>query len=376
MDNDQLYVFKVKAIVISAGGGGFRPNEYPTHELTADGHAMAYNIGAEITGKEFVSPAARFIIGHGPESGWIPPMQRFTGGSPGNLKVATRLINAEDDEVPCRGMAWHGWLDAHYEAHAGRAPVYIEAPNGHKEPVSGPGAFGSMHGHATAGIFPVDTECATGIPGLYAAGDSLGTQFVGAMYSGFGFATAQASVTGARAGTAAAGVALEAEKVSIDEEGLELSKKIVLRPLERKGGFTPRWVTNILRNIMLPYFVMYIKHEDRMRAALINVEFLRDHIVPKMTAKDPHELRLAHETKSMVLNAEMKLRASMFRKESRGNHYREDYPRRDDPDWLAWVLLKEENGSMKVYKKPMPEDWRPDLSKPYEERYPLWFPEE
>jgi len=113
-----------------------------------------------------------------------------------------------------------------------------------------------------------------------------------------------------------------------------------------------------------------------MKAALTTVEFLKNHIIPKLTAGDAHQLRLAHETKNMVLNAEMKLRASIFRKESRGNHYREDYPRRDDPNWLAWVKLKEENGQMTVFKEMIPEEWWPDLSRPYQERYPMRFPEE
>jgi succinate dehydrogenase/fumarate reductase flavoprotein subunit len=78
----------------------------------------------------------------------------------------------------------------------------------------------------------------------------------------------------------------------------------------------------------------------------------------------------------MVLNAEMRLRASLFRTESRGGHYREDYPQRMDPEWLAWVLLKEEKGKMKALKKPIPKEWWPDLSKPYEERYPTQFPGE
>ena len=72
----------------------------------------------------------------------------------------------------------------------------------------------------------------------------------------------------------------------------------------------------------------------------------------------------------------MRLRASLFRTESRGMHYREDFPRRDDPDWLAWVMLKQEDNGMKVYKKPIPEEWWPDLSKPYEERYDSKFPGE
>ena len=123
------------------------------------------------------------------------------------------------------------------------------------------------------------------------------------------------------------------------------------------------------QNLMLPYYVWLVKHGDRMQAILTPVEFLKNHIVPKLKAKDIHELRLAHETKSMALNAEMMLRASIFRTESRGSHYREDYPRRDDPEWLAWVKLKEDNGEMKLWKEPIPKEWWPDLSIPYRKRY-------
>jgi hypothetical protein len=40
------------------------------------------------------------------------------------------------------------------------------------------------------------------------------------------------------------------------------------------------------------------------------------------------------------------------------------------------VKLKEEDGEMKVLKEPIPEEWQPDLSMPYEERYPTRFPGE
>ena len=146
-------------------------------------------------------------------------------------------------------------------------------------------------------------------------------------------------------------------------------------PLERHGGFSPRWVTQMLQNTMFPYYVSFVKHGDRLQAALTNVEFFRDHLVPRLFAGDRHELRLVHETANMVLNAEMKLRASLFRTESRGCHYREDYPRRDD-EWLAWVLIREEDGQMRLTKEPIPEEWRPDPGVPYEERYPLRYPGE
>ena len=84
-----------------------------------------------------------------------------------------------------------------------------------------------------------------------------------------------------------------------------------------------------------------------------------------------------HETANMLLNAEMKLRASLFRTESRGTHYREDYPARDDENWLAWVLLqKDENGEMLVTKEEIPDEWKPDMSVPYDERYLNRFPGE
>ena len=387
VDKTDPIVFKAKAVVIAAGGGGFRPVDYPTHELTADGSALAYRVGATVTGKEFVSPNTPGKLE--PHPGWRSAIESFgqkpkkgekplgQGGKNAFLPPFLRkMFNAEGDEVPHRGMSWHGWIDVHFEMHKGRGPVYTMVPDGKKLNFNGTGAGGSMHGHATGGIFPADTDCSVGIPGLYAAGDSLGSQFVGATYSGFGFATAYATVTGTRAGKAAAEFAATTDSTVLEINQIESLKKSIREPLERKGGFSPRWVTEILRSYMVPYFVMYIKHEERLKAALMNVEFIRDHLLPKLVAKDAHELRLAHETKSMVLNAEMKLKSSLFRKESRGNHYREDYPERNDPEWLAWVLLKEEEGKMAVSKKQMPQEWWPDLNKSNDERYPLKFPVE
>ena len=150
----------------------------------------------------------------------------------------------------------------------------------------------------------------------------------------------------------------------------------LLAPLKRKGGFTPQWVTQVLQSALAPYFVLYIKHGKRLQTALDTVEYLRDHVVPKMYARDDHELRLAHETRNMVTSAEMKLRSSLFRTESRGTHYREDYPGRNDGEWLAWVRLKEEDGAMKMFKEPIPVEWYPDPAKTYEQRYPMRLPGE
>lgn len=372
IDNGDLHIFKAKATVMSSGCAGFKPFGWPISELTGDGMAMAYRANAELLGCEFIDTHNTWA--ENPAYGF-PAIMR---ASPG------RLLNAEGEELklyPGRLRSYA--LNVEFEAHAGRLPLIWEVDADSKVaglkdrrfPVVG-GSVGGMAVHTAEGIWPINTKCGTTLPGLYAAGDSCGTRQVCAVYSGVGFAFAGASVTGTRAGLSAAEYASQTEKPTIDEKDLVRLKKVTLEPFERKGGFSPKWVIQVLQNILFPYYVLYIKHGDRLKATLTLVEFLKDHLVPKLTAKDLHELRLAHETKNMVLNAEMRLRSSLFRTESRGCHYREDYPRRDDPNWLAWVKLKEEKGKMKLWKEPIPKEWWPDLSKPYEEIYPVRFPGE
>jgi succinate dehydrogenase/fumarate reductase flavoprotein subunit len=385
-DTGDLYIFKAKATVLSAGGNSFKPPGFHISCLTGDAEAMAYRVDAEIAGKEFLSTHPTNVR---------YPAWSLHGGTP--IAPLLKLIGREI--LPWTWAEEH--LDREVVVHAGKGPLFwdIEAPMPKdieatlKEQLPeyfymfrerlGPGklqlAGGGMAGYlnvGTGGIWVINTKCATSLPGLYAAGDCGGARQVGAFHPVTGFGLASAAVTGRRAGVGSTEYALQTEKPVIDQEELARLKKIVYAPMERKGGFSPRWVTQLLQNTMMPYFILFIKHEERLQAALTIVEFLRDHLVPKLTAKDLHELRLAHETKNMVLNAEMILRSSLFRTESRGVHYREDYPRRDDPAWLAWVKIKQEQGRMKLLKEPVPKKWWPDLSKPYKERYPLRFPGE
>jgi succinate dehydrogenase/fumarate reductase flavoprotein subunit len=346
-----LVVIKAKATVICMGAGGFKPvGGWPMGDLTDDGQIMAYKAGAEITGKEFEDFHNGMVRRTG--SIYLPPMAAMT--------------NVEGSPVP--GMGFN--LNADFEAHAGRAPLYRG-----KDEVFGAVANGLCI-HTTEGIWPVDENCASGVPGLYSAGDSCATILDGATYGLMGSGTMNAAVTGTRAGIAATKYAKQMGKPNINSQELLQLKDSILLPAKRKGGFSPNWVTQLLKDAMVPYYILRIKHGERLQSTLKWVEFMRDNLSPKLFARDPHELRLAHETKNMIINAEMKMKASLFRTESRGTHYREDYPRRVDPDWLAWVMIKEVNGKMTLYKKQIPKEWWPDLTIPYEKRYTTRFPGE
>jgi succinate dehydrogenase/fumarate reductase flavoprotein subunit len=76
--------------------------------------------------------------------------------------------------------------------------------------------------------------------------------------------------------------------------------------------------------------------------------------MPDLQAKDTHYLSKCHEVRSMVLCAELTYRAALMREESRGFHFREDFPKTDDKTWLKWIILKQDNGKVKLSTQLVP----------------------
>jgi len=175
----------------------------------------------------------------------------------------------------------------------------------------------------------------------------------GAIYTQVGSSLAGSAVQGAIAAEAAAEYCKEIKFPKISRARIKTIEDEILAPLKRKAGYGPAWVTQTLQGVMIPNFVLYIKKESLLKAALAYVEELRDHHMPMLRAADLHELRLAHETSNMIINAEMKLRASLMRKESRCSHYRLDYPDLDTKNWNVWInIYKGRDGKMKLEKQP------------------------
>ena len=376
-DGDAPVVILAKATILCVGACGYKPNGYPAlMQVTGDGEAMAYRAGADILGKEFVDahfskdgmpdPVAQRTAGEPPAP---PPlgMGKLRAG-PGQREDAEGTIISDKPDTVSGYM--FSYLQSEFAVHEGRGPIYCRGGK------SFGGATLGMSLRKADGLWPADHECRSTIPGLFAAGDALGTMQNGAAYSLGGGSIEGCSVSGTIAAVAAAQEVSIMPDADVPEEEIARAEEYVLAPLKRKSGFSAAWTIQLLRNYMTPYFVYFIKKADRLEATLTLVEFIRDHIVPNIYAEDIHDLRLAHEAKSLVLSAEMRLRSALFRTESRGNHYREDFPCRDDENWFCWTKIRNKDGKMTLEKAPIPEEWKPEEGLSYREKYPFVFPGE
>lgn len=383
LDTGEAVVINCKAVIVAAGSGTFKTPGWPGHSLTHDGEAMSYRVGAEITGKEFVdyhvtdrnSPGGFGVTGGGAPEMYggeiIYPSVEVRGVLSDDMKTHLgdypsknpRGGHPEDSSKPVAPLN----LPSGPEVAGPARPPRPEMPGG--PPVMVGGSSAGMAPHHCEGIVPQNDKCESNVSGLYGAGDSLATS--GAAYCVTCTGSSNSYTFGAIAGVNAAKYVKGVKTTAADKAYVAQMKEQMLAPREREQGFSPRWVTQILQGFMVPYYVLNVKSEARLKAALANVEFLRDQFSDNMLANDTHELRLVHETRNMLLNAEMKLRAGLFRTESRGAHFREEYPARDDQNWLAWVIIdQKKDGSMNLMKRDIPEEWKPSKSMSYMEKYP------
>lgn len=388
VDSDIDHVIKAKTTILCCGPCGYKPEGYVWIATdTGDGEAMAFRAGAELTGKEFIepmryTPSVSNVLGRrGMDPKHEEELVNVTDRAPGIVPLSS-LRRYDGTPVKERSGKQSGYpmtyLDLEFEGHEGRGPFsgYAGTPD-RKIPVEVvSGATLGMGTRKGDGLWPKGGNCASSLPGLYAAGDALGTLQDGAVYSTGGGSLCGCAVTGAIAGEAAAEEAKKMDAVTISDGEIERALAYMNEPSNITGGYSPRWATQVLQSIMAPYFIYSIKKADRLEAALTYVMFLKEHVCPRLIARDRHELRLAHETRSMILSAEMRLRSGLFRTESRGMHYREDYPFRDDKNWLCWTKIVNKGGKVVLEKVPIPSEWMPDEALSYEERYPYRFPGE
>jgi len=94
-----------------------------------------------------------------------------------------------------------------------------------------------------------------------------------------------------------------------------------------------------------------IRTEEGMKTMLKEIERAREEDLPNITVKDKsriynYGLRDALEVPFRLTLEEMSTRAALSREESRGSHYREDFPTRNDREWLKNIVFSLRNGEL------------------------------
>ncbi|MDP2728810.1 MAG: FAD-binding protein, partial [Dehalococcoidia bacterium] len=369
---------EAKAVVVATGVVSVKNPSTRCDNDTGDGQAMAFRSGAELTGLEFGPGGSYFAIRNDSFAEALGFVQlqnhgAFFVNSVGE-RVMDKYLPGRMERGSGRGPLGQAFVKEMLE---GRGPLYMDIRHWSPErmamlqrvmpilikaidkadldvrrelvefTVVASGFYMSGDGGIKVGV-----NGETNIAGLFATGACANTR---SHTEGFGSATlANCNVFGHRTGGAAAQSALGTGEPKVTKQQVEELKKETLAPLGREKGVNPFDVTLALNRKCLPWKYGTFKRESRIKEALGEIQRIGDEDVPRLGASDYHGLVLAHDAKNLAQVAELFQRASLERRESRCKHYREDYPYRDDVDWLCWLLLRRGEKGVEVRKEPLP----------------------
>jgi succinate dehydrogenase/fumarate reductase flavoprotein subunit len=186
-------------------------------------------------------------------------------------------------------------------------------------------------------------DAATSLPGLFAAGEVCGGVH-GANRLG-GNALAEVFVMGAVAGRGAAGRAKAIEAAPLSESEIHV-EKARLEGLGVAEGVEVHECAQKLKQVMWQHGSI-IRSGEGLEQALSAIERLGSEEAG-ITVKSPRDLRATLEFRNMRLVSEMVCRAALLRTESRGAHFRTDYPEENGRNWLRSIVITKEDGGIRL----------------------------
>lgn len=366
LKSDKKIVVAAKTTIIATGGGGMIylvNTNAPSN--TGEGYAWALDVGAKLVDMEMIqfhptgmahppSKKGRLVTekvrGHG---GILKNklgerfMMRY---QPKRLELAgrdevSRAIYQEIQEG--RGTKEGGvYLDVtHWEKGQVEKMIpdvfaeYMEVGiDIRKQPMQ---ISPSMH-HMMGGI-SINEWGETGVPGLYAAGE-VTRNIHGANRLG-GNSIAEGQVFGRRVGLRASEKVKKAEFTSVNED--EVKKEIKrLEKLHTAKGVKPSVIIKKLQQEMWDKVGITRNEKDMKQAHKDIIKLKKD--AQNVRAKTQKDLQDFLELSEMIKTAETIVICALLRKESRGAHYRIDYPKMSTKWEKNIMIYKNKKGNLQT----------------------------
>jgi len=351
---------QAKTVVLATGGYArifLNTNNAPG--ITGDGHALAYDLGVPLKEMEFVQfyPTAMGERGNKlvlyekilPQKGVVlrnergEDIIRRNGLDPLRVtrdQLAQLVMNEIGDESE-EGKGVFMDLEALPEDIAGQLAQILPSQwwKGRKTFKVAPTAHFCMGGVAT------DEHGETSLNGLFVAGEAAAGMH-GANRLG-GNALAEVFAMGSRVGGKAAQRAKEMGMSPVVQQAVE-DEKSRLEDAFSEQGPSPKQPARELKELMW-YKAGVIRREDELKAALERIGDLGSRIA----VTNPFELIRLMEFQNMRLVAEMLCRAALERTESRGSHFRVDYPQEDNRNWLKNIAVRKGSQGMEIETIPV-----------------------
>lgn len=204
-----------------------------------------------------------------------------------------------------------------------------------------------IHHHTSNGGIRIDENGQSGVEGLFAAGEAAGWQ--GADRLG-GTMLGGSQVFGSRAGVQAAKVAATRPAKDIPPQNIETLEKQISTFCEPKGDQRPMDLRLGLQKVMWDMLLVE-KDSASLARAQQYVNDDRERLKTRLRIAEPADLALAFEHRNLLEVADVIIAAAAIRTESRGSHYRRDYPKRDDREWLTNIFVSRKNGNISLRKE-------------------------
>jgi fumarate reductase (CoM/CoB) subunit A len=204
-----------------------------------------------------------------------------------------------------------------------------------------------VHHHTSNGGIRIDSDAQTNITGLFAAGEAAGWQGAdrlgGTMLSG-------SQVFGWRAGSKAAQVAGSRPSGPVSSRAVEPTAERIAKFSGVRGGQRPMDLRRQLQRVMWETLIVEKDAETLLRAKQC-VANHRELLAKQLQIAEPADLALAFEQRNLLDVADAIVAAATMRTESRGSHCRQDYPQRNDSEWLTNIFITGTNGSLSLRKQ-------------------------